>query len=204
MTLVLIGGGGHARVVAEVATAAGFRLLGVLTPAAPADGLERLGGDDWLDQAPPETAVHIAFGPRSGNRARADMFERARRLGLGLPPIVSPAATVSGSATIASGALVVHGAIVNAGTKIGANVIVNTGAIVEHDCTIGDHSHVAPGAIVAGGAAIGAHCLIGAGCVILPGVTIADGVVVGAGAVVTHSIGEPASVWVGNPARRQT
>ena len=204
MKLVLIGGGGHARVVAEVATAAGHELLGVLTPceASPAEGLTRLGDDRWIEHARAETGFHIAFGPRHDSNDREAAFSRLAALRLAMPALVSPAAQVSQLAEIGDGTLVVHGAIVNAGATLGVNVIVNSGAIVEHDCAVGRHSHVAPGAILAGSVQTGERCLIGAGAVILPGLTIADRTVIGAGAVVAKSIADPDTTWSGNPARR--
>jgi UDP-perosamine 4-acetyltransferase len=197
--LVLIGGGGHARVVADVARSAGFELLGVLTPEGTqaADGLERIGDDSWIDSAPDDVGFHLAFG----GAERAGQYQRLRGT-RAFPALVSPAAFVSPSARTGDGTLVVHGAIVNGGAEIGENAIVNTRALVEHDCWVGDHSHIAPGAVLAGGAKVGAGCLIGVGAVLLPGVSIADGVTIGAGAIVVESVRDEGSIWSGNPARR--
>jgi UDP-perosamine 4-acetyltransferase len=204
MRLVLVGGGGHARVAADVARSAGMELWGVLTPEGGpvAPGLERLGGDEWIEVAPAGIAFHLAFGPRPGDDARAALFERLTGRGLSFPAIVSATADVRPGAGVGEGTLVVHGAILNAGARVGRNCIVNTGAIVEHDCAIGDHSHIAPGARLGGGVRVGERCILGLGAVVLPGIAIAEGVTVGAGAVLVRDIEEPGSTWSGNPARR--
>lgn len=207
MTLILMGGGGHAKVVADVARSAGFSILGVLTPAGhdPAPDLVRLGADDWIDQITPGSDVqfHIAMGPTPGTRSREDLFERLQTRGLALPVIQASSAITSPTATAEAGTIIMHAAVVNASAAIGQNCIINTRAVVEHDSFIGDHTHVGPGALLCGGVHIGSSVLIGVGAVVLPGVRIVDDVTIGAGSVVTRSIDMPGTRWWGNPARKQ-
>lgn len=204
MTLILIGGGGHAGAVAEVARSAGWLVVGVLAPedSPVPSGLVRLGDDSWIDQAPEDAAFHVAFGSRPGRGAREALFEKLSIRGLSLPAIVAATAIVSPSASLGAGAIAMHAAVINTAARVGLNCIINTRALVEHDCAIGDHTHIAPGALLGGGVQVGNCCFVGAGAVILPGVSIADGVLIGAGAVVVRSIGEPGGTWSGNPARR--
>ncbi|NUQ18569.1 MAG: acetyltransferase [Sphingomonas sp.] len=201
MKLVLIGGGGHARVATDVACAAAFQVIGVLTleGTVAAPGLHRLGDDRWAENAAEDIAFHIAVG---GNR-RAYLFERLAAAGRRLPALISPTSFVSPSAIIGDGALVVHQATVNAGASVGRNAIVNTAATIEHDCSVGDHSHIAPGAVLAGGVHVGERSLVGTRAVVLPGLVIGDDVTIGAGAVVTRPIPSCGGIWYGNPARRQ-
>jgi UDP-perosamine 4-acetyltransferase len=204
MTLVLIGGGGHASVVADAARSAGFEIAGVLalegTPIAA--GFVRLGDDSWIDEAPPHVQYHVALGPQRGSNRRNALFRQLSDRGVPLPLIVASSANVSASAKLGRGTVAMQAAIINAGASVGQNCIVNTGALVEHDCSIGDHSHIAPRAALAGGVRIGTNCIIGVGAIILPGISVADGVTIGAGAVVVRSIDECDGTWSGNPARR--
>lgn len=205
MSLVLIGGGGHARVVADVARSAGFSIRGVLTPAGEtvADGLTRLGDDDWFERAPEDTGFHIAFGPGPRSSRREALFEQLAKRGARLPPIIASTAVRGTAAAVGEGSIVMHAAVISAGAVVGRNCIVNTRAIVEHDSVVGDHVHIAPGAMLCGGVRIGRNCLVGTGAIILPNLSIADGVVIGAGSVVVRSITDPGSLWYGNPARRK-
>ena len=206
MSLVLLGGGGHAKAVADVARSAGHEVLGVLTPEAAPDqpGLPRLGDDRWIDDCAEDTGFHVAIGPSHGSPLREDIFKHVLARKMRLPEIVSPSAIVSGSAVLGQGSVIMHRVIVNADARIGDNCILNTGSIVEHDCVVEDHVHLAPAALLLGGVRIGAGCIIGGGAVVLPGVTVARGVLIGAGAVVTRSIEEPGGIWSGNPARRHS
>jgi sugar O-acyltransferase (sialic acid O-acetyltransferase NeuD family) len=206
MNLVLLGGGGHAKAVAEVARSSGHSVLGVLTPdeGQQQPGLPRLGDEGWISASPEDTSFHIAIGPSHGSRRRQEIFGDLLARGKRLPEIVASSAIVCGSATLGQGSVVMHRAVVNADSRIGENCILNTGSIVEHDCVVGDHVHLAPTALLLGGVHVGAGCIIGGGAVILPGVSVAEGVLIGAGAVVTRSIEEPGGIWSGNPARRHS
>lgn len=202
-SLVLVGAGGHARSVADVARAAGRRLAGCIAPGpADADLPPVLGGDDWLDR--PEARGHefvVAAGQTAAPDLRRRLYDTLLARSLPLAQLRSPAACVSDTAALGPGTVVHHRAVVGPGARVGANCIVNTGAIVEHDARVGDHTHVSTGAIVNGGTRIGSGCMLGSGSVVLQGVRVGDGVVIGAGAVVARDIGEP-GVYAGVPARR--
>ncbi|MFM9995884.1 MAG: NeuD/PglB/VioB family sugar acetyltransferase [Phycisphaerales bacterium] len=193
--LVIIGGGGHALVVAEAAIAAGAPIAGFLDddPFAPlsagAPRADRLGGFDRLDLLrDPAFAWIIAIGDLDARRGLL-----ARLAALDPPPpvsVVHPTAVVSASASIEPGVFVAPGAIVHTRARIGEHAIVNTGAIVEHECRVGVNVHLAPGSVLGGRAAVGADTLVGLGSRVLPGVHIGSRCVVGAGAVVTENVAD--------------
>ncbi len=200
--LALVGGGGHARVVAECAALAGWRLLGVFdddeTPAlcaadaGPGPCLTRLGGTSELSE---RLAASASFGSASFIVAIGSITVR-RRLLDALPDgfgerggmVVHPSAVVSGAADVGPGVLIGPGAVVNTGASVGAHAIINSGAIVEHDVEVGSGVHVAPGAAVGGSARLGEDAMIGLGARVLPGVRVGAGALVGAGAVVTADV----------------
>jgi UDP-perosamine 4-acetyltransferase len=200
---VIVGDGGHARVVAD---ALGGTVVGHLTPRpepAAATGVlgPRLGSDDdarALSQAGYRVALGIGFVDRAGALRRADLADRLT--GVELAVVVHPASTVSPTATLGDGTFVGPGAVVGAGAAIGSASIVNSGAIVDHDCSIGRNVHIAPGAVLSGGVTVGDHTLVGVGAAVIQGVTIGARSVIGAGCVVVEDL--PADVTVvGVPAR---
>lgn len=204
------GGGGHGKVVADLVRAAGHSLVGFADrdPAKLGRVVEPGGGMVVIDEAVlisgletggalPSGATALALGIGE-NVARRACAARAR--GVAIPPLVHPAATVSPSARLGGGTVVFAGAVVNAGASLGTAVVINSGAIVEHDCEIGDGAHVAPGAVLTGGVVVGPGCLIGARAVVLPGLVVGEGAVVGAGAVVSRAVPRGAVV-AGVPAR---
>jgi sugar O-acyltransferase (sialic acid O-acetyltransferase NeuD family) len=201
--LVVWGASGHAKVVADTARLAGFRVAWFIDddPArtkATFEDCPVLLGPAGLAQASAERA-QVAIGV-GDNAPRARIHARIAAAGLTLPPLVHPSAVVARGVRIGDGTVVAAKAVLNPGTSLGLCVIINSAAVVEHDCTVDDFSHVSPGAVLTGGVTVGRSAHIGAGAVILPGVTIGANAVVGAGAVVTHDVA-PEVVVVGVPAR---
>lgn len=204
--LLLIGGGGHAAVVSDVARAAGWSVMGCLdddesiAPTVERIGLQRLGAIDDMEaiinEHDRDVAVHAAVG---GNRLRAAWLERFMRLAP-MPAIVHPSAIVSPSAVIEDGVFIGPRAVVNTRATVHAGAIINTASVVEHDCVIGRCAHIAPHATIAGGAGVGEGTLIGCAATMLPGVAIGSWSILAAGAVATENIPN-SSTAIGVPAR---
>jgi sugar O-acyltransferase (sialic acid O-acetyltransferase NeuD family) len=209
MTVALVGGGGHALVVASVlACLADARLAGYtdLEDRGPIEGAAWLGPDSAL--APlrargGQVELALGIGHLGDTRVRSRVIEQLTRDGFVFRPVVSARASVASTAGVAKGAVVMAGAVINARASVGAYAIVNTSAVIEHGTTIGEQVHVAPGAIVCGDCRIGASCLIGAGAVVAQGVEIPADCLIGAGAVVTKSLLQ-SGTYIGCPARRMT
>lgn len=199
--LVLLGGGGHAAVVAEAARSCGWTVTGYLddagqSAAARLIGLVCLGAiADWT-RIPAPALGHAAVGDASLRRRWLDALA-ARVAG----PIVHESAVVSPSATLAEGSFIGPRAVVNARAVVGRGVIVNSGAIVEHDCVLGDFCHVAPGAVIGGSAVVGERSTIGLNATVLPEVRIGAGVTLGAGSVAVEGVPDGV-IAVGIPARQ--
>lgn len=200
--LIIVGAGGHARVVIDVARAAGFEPAAALDPASVGslcNGVEVVGSDDLAERlfAEGSRQAVIAIGD---NRLRAMLGRRLQDIGFTLPPVCHPSAILSGSAQIGPGTVIMPLAVVNASATIGHLVIVNTSAVVEHDCHVGDAAHIAPGCRLGGTVSVGAGALIGIGSVIRPGARVGAFAVIGAGSTVIGDIaGE--TVATGSPAR---
>lgn len=195
LPLIIIGAGGHGRVVADSACEAGWKVAGFLDPAMPkntqVNNIAVLG--DGKDTSLFVDFVNHAFFVGIGKGAlRWQQFCALYSAGLTLPNIIHPFTHVSNSAKLGYGILVAAGAVVQANAEIGDAVIVNTGARIDHDCCIGEGSMIAPGAVLCGNVAVGAHAFIGAGAVVTPGVTIGKDAFVGAGSVVIENLSEGA------------
>jgi sugar O-acyltransferase (sialic acid O-acetyltransferase NeuD family) len=201
--LVIVGAGGHGRVVADSAKELGSW-----------DRVAFLDDDDELARSmagyPVLGAVACAVSYQAAyadlivaigdNTRRIAILREHAKLGFRLPSIVHPRAWVSSSVVIEEGAVVFALAAVNCDATIGFGAIVNTGATVDHDCALADGVHVCPGAHLAGGVSVGARSWIGTGACVVPSVRIGADAVIGAGAAVIDDVPSRCTV-VGVPAK---
>lgn len=198
--IVIIGAGGHAKVVADCINSAGhYTILGCLS--ADRDqigGLNVIGGDELIPKLIAE-GQRIFFVAIGDNNIRSRVMAKLQSMGAMMPVVRHPSSVVSTSANIEAGSVVMPGAVINSDVSIGFGCIVNTLSGIDHDCVLSDCVHVGPGSAVAGSVRIGSMTFIGAGSTIIPGIEIGSRCIVGAGSVVirdipslTKSLGVPA------------
>lgn len=174
MTLLLVGAGGHAKVVVE-ALAACDTWTDAYVDAHENTWLpsQHLVSDEdaWL-MRPGAFVLGLGGVSVAQLRRRFRLFDAYRDRDWTAPEVVHPEARVSAFSIVGEGTIVLAAAVIQPGAIIGDAVIVNTGAIIEHDCTVGSGTHIASGAILSGGCSVGTHCMIGAGAVVLHGAEV--------------------------------
>lgn len=195
-SLYIIGVGGHARSVADVAMSneSDIQITFVHETARAGEiimGRSALRSFDVIR----DSRLIIAVGNNADRAFRFHEFSDAN-----IVSVVSKKAYMGFCSSIGRGCFLGDNAHIGPGAVVGDNCIINTGAIVEHECVVGSHTHVSVGAKVCGRSRIGQRCMIGAGATVIDKVSICDDVVVGAGAVVVEDITEKGT-YVGVPAR---
>lgn len=198
---IIVGAGGHAKVVLSVALANSEEILGYIddNPALLHQiiGSYPMLGNTSLLESQTEKAI---FGI-GNNLLRKKIVERTPCF-TNWTTLVHPHAFVHPSVKLGKGTVVFAGAVIQPDVEIGEHCIINTGATVDHDCIIGDYSHLAPGVHLAGGVRVGEGAFLGIGSVAIPCITIGDWVQVGAGGVVVNDIPARQTV-VGIPAKER-
>lgn len=196
MRLMVIGAGGHAKVVVDAAIAAGYEIAGVV--GREGDSGTVLGTQVSFDRSAVEAdGFIVAVGD---NALRALHFSECVSEGLTPVCVIHPSAIIGRDVVVEDGAFIAAGVVVNPCAHIGHNAILNTGCTIDHDCRIGAHAHIGPGVSLCGSVRVGEGALVGVGASAIPGVRIGERAVVGAGAAVVRDV--PAnSVWAGVPAR---
>lgn len=204
--IVLIGGGGHCKVIIDIIkNIREYDIVGITEKKIDADKVLDVPiiGDDNVLKNTYKSGVEYAFislGAIDNVKLREKLYKKVKNIGFKVPKLIHKSAVVSPYAKIGEGTCVMAGAVINAGVKVGNNSIINTGSIIEHDCIIGDNVQISPGAILAGNIKVKNNSLIGMGSNIIQGVTIGENVTIGAGAVVINDILDNL-VAVGMPAK---
>lgn len=205
--IVVVGGGGHGKVVISILQKLPqYHVLGYTDVKDHGDilGIRYLGTDGSLPAIATKgskTRVALAVGQVGVGTKRHELWTRIESRGVSFPAIVSPDAVFNAGASAEDATVMMDGVIVNCGATIGRGAILNTNSTIEHDVVIADWVHVAPGATISGGSKIGRFSMIGAGATVIEGIRIAECCVVGAGSTVVADLTEP-GVYVGSPARR--
>ena len=205
--IVVVGGGGHAKVLISILKKMNeFRIIGYTDLKDNGSLLDvcYLGFDSALGSLATtikDLNVILAVGQVGLGQQRQLLWSRLQSMPVRFPMIVSPGATLNEGVSGGEGAVVMDGAVVNTGTSIGRGAILNTNSTVEHDVVLKDWVHLGPGSTLSGGVTVGEFSMIGAGATLIEGTKIASCCFVGAGAVVVNDLTEP-GLYAGVPARR--
>ena len=205
MQVVIIGAGGHGKVVLDIVRAAGqFKPAGFVDadPALAGQvvaGLTVLGPPNLLPKLRQQrvSQVIVAIGD---NRTRLRYIDLAREYGFELVNAIHPTAFVSPSAALGLNVVVAPHASVITEARVAGGAIVNTAAVVDHECVVGEGVHVGPGAVLAGRVRVGRGAFVGMGAKVIQCRAVGEFATVGAGAVVIEDVPDGATA-VGVPAR---
>lgn len=183
--LVIIGAGGHGKVIADNALKNGYTDICFADDRAAGTcmGLPIIGTSaelEALDDGRTEFLIGIG-----SNQVRKRIAERAA---LPWATLIHPSAQIAADVTLGPGTVVMAGAVINASAKVGAHCIINTGAIVEHDNVLGDYVHLSPRTTLSGTVAVGECAWLGTGTSVINNVEICSNATVGAGSIVIRSI----------------
>lgn len=198
--VIIIGAGGHGKVIADTVRRSGDTVLGFLDDNLSLPplvcGIPVLGTVDDYKKFP--DAWFIAGTGRASIRQKvAGLLQ-----GVKWYTAIHPSAVISDMETeIGEGTVILANCVVNPCVKIGKHAIINTGATVDHEARIGDFCHVAVGARLAGAVTVGEGSWIGIGASVSNNISICGDCMIGAGAVVVRSIEEPGT-YVGVPVRK--
>ena len=199
--LLIIGAGGHGRVVADIAALCGYKEIFFLDDNFNDQNVNSniIGKSAEFEKYLCSHSFVVAVG---NNNVRKKIQKMILQRGGHVVSLIHPSAVIGSHVNIGVGTVVMANAVINTGTDIGDGVIINTCSSVDHDCKIGDFSHISVGAHVAGTVNIGDVTMIGAGATVINNVNICADCMIGAGAVVIGDI-NISGTYVGVPAKNK-
>ena len=197
--LLIIGAGGHGRVVADIAILCGYEEVYFLDDNFSEENRKPnvIGKTSDFYKYIDSHKFIVAVG---NNCVRKKIQEMILQNGGAVATLIHPSAVVGSNVSIGAGTVVMANAVINAGTAIGNGSIINTCSSVDHDCVVEEFTHVSVGAHVAGTVRIGKLTMIGAGATVINNVDICSDCMIGAGAVVVCDI-KDSGTYIGVPAR---
>ena len=160
--LLILGGGGHGKVVAEAAMLSNqWEEIAFLDDY---NSKATVGCCSEYENFVNEYKYAIpAFG---NNEFRKSWFEKLEKAGFQLPTIIHPSAYISPSSKIYRGSVILANSTINTGCTINYGCIINIGVLIDHDTHVGEFVHVSSGAIVRSMCEIGDLSTVDAGAVI--------------------------------------
>lgn len=148
MDLLILGAGGHGKVVKEVAEATDrYNRIDFIDDSYDGSNPHVIGKlSDYKRFTSRFTHAFVAIG----NSAIRNQWQvRLTTFRFSIPVLIHPDAYISPSAVIDEGTVVMPKAVVQSNVKIGIGCIISAGAIIDHDAVVGDYCHVNVRAVVA-------------------------------------------------------
>jgi len=200
--VIIIGGGGHAKVIADIVKKTGDEVIGFLDDNPDIQGntifdeKTILGTTEKINEYL-DCYFIIGIGSNRIRKIINDKFKNLKWY-----TAIHPNAIIGNEVEIGEGTAIMGGAVINPGTRIGKHCIVNTGATLDHDNIIEDYVHISPGAHLAGTVTIKESTWICTGTNIINNITIEKNNIIGAGTTVIRNIIDTNGVYVGTPAQK--
>ncbi len=188
--VIIIGAGGHAKVIADIIEKNGDKIYGFLDDNKEAkqkilhkyEVLGKISECEYFQENSKNLYFIIAIGD---NYIRKNIFDKYK---LNYYTAIHPSSIISSNVKIGEGTAIMANACINAGTRIGKNCIINTAAIIEHDNIIGDNVHISSNATLNGTVEIGELSYIKSGAVIEKNIKIKGNSIVEAGSIILKDI----------------
>lgn len=208
--VVIIGSGGHAKVVIDIILQRQKKLNDDISIEGILDDnfiegekkklfqIPVIGKIDKIKEFSEDIYYVVAIGNNEIRKKIAEQYRDVKYITL-----IHPNSVIAEEVQIEEGTVIMAGAIINAYTKIGKHCIINTGSIIEHDNNLSDYVHISPNVTLCGGVKVGDITWVGAGATVIQGIEIKSSVMIGAGSVVVKDILENNIIILGVPANKR-
>ena len=162
--LVLLGAGGFAKTLADIAGQLGTYDKIIFLDDNPSASDTYGVCADYLKFKNADTAMYPAFG---SNEVRLKWLDILTRENIPLASFIHPTAYVSPTAQLGPATVILPQAVVNSHCRLERGCIVNCGAVIDHDCVLEEGVHLCIGALVKAENRLPAQLKVEAGQVIL-------------------------------------
>ena len=200
-SLIIIGAGGHAVSIANVAHGSGMNVIAFVDDNKAGTNLldiPIISTQQCINEHADENLA-IAIGDNAV-RERVCNEYRLALPNVKFPPIIHSSAVIGINAEVGDGTVVMPQVNIGPKSKVGVFCILNTSSSIDHDCEMDAFSSIAPGVVTGGNVKIGLSSAISIGAIVKHGVVIGDDVVIGADSYVNKTV-ESHVVAYGSPCK---
>lgn len=199
--LLIIGAGGHGKVIADIAKLNGYKEIAFLdddTTKKKNGKYDVINTTAAIDEYINDYDFFVGIGD---NQIRKKVTLKLKQKNIVQPVLIHPSAIVDESVVIEQGTVVMANVVINADAKIKEGCIINTASSIDHDCIIDSYVHISPGVHIAGTVKIGELTWVGIGASVRNNTVICANSIIGAGSVVVNDILEKGT-YVGIPTKK--
>ena len=207
--VIVIGSGGHAKVVIDILQTMGdVFILGITSNSIPKgekfNTIEVLGDDESIVNTFDKSKVKLAMGLGGyrDNSLRTNVYEKMKSFGFTFINAIHPHSFISQSCKLGEAVTIFPGVILNTEVSIGNNSIIATSATIDHETIIGDNVLVSAGVTIGAYSKIGNQSLLALGAKVISGLIIGENTLIASGAVVVSDT-FPNSQMFGLPAKNR-
>ena len=199
--IVIIGAGGHAVSVANVAISAGYKVsyfIDINKKEKKLLGVEILEGLSELKNKS-EFYYHIGIGD---NALRWRLYEEVKKINpeLKFPSLIHKSSVISYLSKIGIGSVIMPNAIVGPNSCVGDFCILNNNSSLDHDSKMFDFSSLAPSSVTGGRVTIGHRSAVSIGSVVKQGIKIDSDTILGANSYLNQNLPNNCIAY-GSPAK---
>ena len=204
--VIVIGSGGHAKVVIDIIHTMGkYNIVGItsqsLKKGASFLGYEIIGDiDSLLGYDPKKCGVAMGIGGFRDNLARKRNYIAVKEMGFSFLNVIHPDVIISNTCKLGEGIVIFPGVVLNTDVHVGNNTIIATGSTIDHETVVGNDVLISAGVTIGAYSKICNNGLIALGAKIVSGVIIGENTIVAAGAVVLNDVNKNEIVY-GIPAK---
>ncbi len=198
--LIIIGAGGHGKVIANIAKLNGYQEIAFLDDDEKKTEISTykiIGKVSDVKKYSSEYDIIVGIG---SNEIRNKVSNDLSEMGIIQSILIHPTAAIDATVSIGEGTVIMANVAINVDSRIGKSCIINTGATIDHDCVIDDFVHISPGVNIAGGVNVEKMVWLGIGSTVINNVNIREKSIIGAGGVVIENL-EESGTYVGVPVK---
>lgn len=200
--VIIIGAGGHAKVIADIVKKSDDKLIGFLDDNEEVQDKVVFDNKKVIGKIPDcmnykNAEFIIGIGNNKVRKIISDKYSNLKWY-----TAIHPNAVIANEVIINEGSAIMAGVVINPGTTVGKHCIINTSTSIDHDNIIEDYVHISPGSHLAGTVAVKEGTWICSGVTVINDIIINKNNIVGAGSVVIKNIEEENNTYIGIPARK--